>query len=232
MGNGKKIKVTVQTSVSEGGTVSAVEGETAQKLETGLGEALGSLAAPVAPLLAEIIEQSSEEASTAWLTGRNCFLLASYDLDGTDVGEAYNKLLDAPGKGYTGYIITWTGDFNPGLIKDRILNYYEQMGVKPEDIKKCNRIGIMVHGHAAGAAVAKRILGGPVYADEIFDAAEPFIEPGGELWLFVCGGEQENWDDAVAASKRPLKVIVWPGGGAGCVFERDMDPFIGPLVGR
>lgn len=56
-----------------------------------------------------------------------------------------------------------------------------------------------------------------MYADEIFDAVEPFIEPGGELWLFVCGGKQEGWDEVVAKSKRSFKVIVWPGGG-GNVF--------------
>ncbi|MGD8719474.1 MAG: hypothetical protein PVH29_11730 [Candidatus Zixiibacteriota bacterium] len=225
----RTVRVAVRTTA--GNAKEDVEKAVDQALRVQYKEMMGPLGPPVAAKVGEIMGQKAEEVCRGWLTGRNCFLLASSDLEGTDVEVAYNKLLDAPGKGYIGYIITWTGDFNPGLIRDRILDYYEQKGIKPESIRKCNRIGIMVHGHAAGAAVAKRLLGGPVYADEIFDAVEPFIEPGGELWLFICRGEQYLWDEAISASKRDFKVVVWPGENRDCIFERDIEPYIGPMLG-
>ncbi|MEE8639806.1 MAG: hypothetical protein V3T41_05290 [bacterium] len=226
----KVIRFTVRTTPDN--AESDVQAMATQKFKEDLPEILGPVAAPLAPVLGEIFGQKAGKASKGWLTGRNCFLLASCDLEDANMKEAYDKLLDTPGERYTKDIITWTGDFAPGLIKERVLSYYEQIGVKPEDIKKCNRIGIFVHGYAGEPAVASRILGGPVYADEIFDAVELFIEPGGELWLFVCGGEQETWDEVVAKSKRSFRVIVWPGGGGECIFERDMEPYIGPMLGR
>ena len=196
-----------------------------------LKEELGSVGSAAAPVLKGIIWQTVEEKSKAWLSGRNCFLLTISDLGKKQVEESYKKFCESPTPGYTGYVITWRGDLYPGKVRDVILSHYEKHGIKPEEIRKCNRIGIFVHGSSARASIFGGLGRPHIRAEELFDGVEPFLEPNGELWLFICGGEQEEWDEVVAESDRPFRVVVFPGEGRDCDFDRDMERFIDPLLG-
>ncbi len=223
-----RVKVTTTAATAKKDVEEAVE----RAAQGTLKETMGPLAAPVAAKVAEIMGQKAEEVSKGWLKGRNCFLLSISDSGKPQVEEAYNTLLESPTDDYTIYIITWRGDLYPGKIKDAILSHYEKHGIKPEEIRKCNRIGIFVHGSTARASIYGGLQRPPIGAEELFDAVETFLEPGGELWLFICGGEQEEWDKAVAESNRPFRAIVWPGEGEECDFDDNMKPYVDPMLGR
>jgi hypothetical protein len=227
MGNGKTIKVTIQTNPGEGRAVSAVQGEAAQNFEEEMGGVLGFLGAPVARVLGKIVARSTEnEVGTGRTSGAynqfTCFIEAEWDIKNADTREIILRdkarvLETAEREGHKIEFIYFNMPFNPESIAGQISasDTYVKYGTFDRMVIYHHGAQITFQGQEIpglrGQSKYKPYkYGAVVPAFEIFEALIPFVKQGAYFWIWGCGQKYALWQAEADKYGYDLKVRVYP----------------------
>ncbi len=185
-----------------------------------LKEKSGPLAAPLAPVIGEIMGQKAEEVVQPEITKRTLFV-GDHNIMETypefDAVKSYMRREMKPeGKEIFFYEFK-KGWFTPEELVEEYKKQREFEGKTLEEAPKFDRIALLVHGGGEPIFDEKGNVTGygpalerarpknaePGYYDpysdvapsELFAQVEKLLKPGGEVWIFSCEQRQREWDD-------------------------------------